>query len=73
MNDERFHQIDRLVLESGHTLNDTTGFFESSGEEDIHMNIAPAFFLQLSEPTENEAVEYVARRSRECETESHCV
>jgi hypothetical protein len=72
MTDERFHQIDRLVLNSGHTFNATTGFFESSGEEDIHMDIAPTFFLRMFALTESEAVEYVTRKRRECETERRC-
>ena len=72
MTDARFHQIDRLVLDSGHTFNATTGFFESSGEEDIHMDIAPTFFLRMFALTEAEAVEYMARKRRECETEGRC-
>lgn len=72
MTDPRFRQIDRLVLDSGHTFNATTGFFESSAEEDIHMDIAPMFFLRMFELTESEAVEYVARKRRECETKGRC-
>lgn len=72
MTDPRFQEIDQLVIASGHTFNATTGFFESSGEEDIHMDIAPAFFLRLFELTENEAAEYVARKRRKCETEGRC-
>jgi hypothetical protein len=36
------------------------------------MDIAPAFFLRMFELTENEAVEYVARKRHECETAGRC-
>lgn len=72
MTDARYREIDQMVADSGHTFNAVTGFFESSGEEDIHMDIAPAFFLRMLEFTETEVVEYVSRKRCEWATEGRC-